>query len=82
MNVISIFSFEHLYYLQKSSGEWFKSLCVRHVFLVIAGVTILVTRWRVMGSAPPTFQVFDNPHSFVNNTLLRVSISAPYIPSV
>lgn len=26
-----------------------------------------------MGSAPPVFQVFDNPHSFVNGTLLRVS---------
>ncbi|XP_061165733.1 protein O-mannosyl-transferase TMTC4-like [Saccostrea echinata] len=55
----------------RPSGEWFKSLCVRHIFLVIIGLTILVTRWRVMGSAPPIFQVFDNPHSFVNNTLIR-----------
>ncbi|KAK3095523.1 hypothetical protein FSP39_015624 [Pinctada imbricata] len=50
---------------------WRRSLIVRQCFLVIAGLTILITRWRVMGSAPPTFQVFDNPHSFVNGTLLR-----------
>lgn len=56
---------------QRPSGEWFKSLCVRHLFLLITGAAILVTRWRVMGSAPPVFQVFDNPHSFVNSTLLR-----------
>lgn len=56
---------------QNTSGDWFKSLCVRHLFLAIAGAAILVTRWRVMGSAPPVFQVFDNPHSFVNGTLLR-----------
>lgn len=56
---------------QNTSGDWFKSLCVRHLFLAITGAAILVTRWRVMGSAPPVFQVFDNPHSFVNGTLLR-----------
>lgn len=56
---------------QNASGDWFKSLCVRHLFLAITGAAILVTRWRVMGSAPPVFQVFDNPHSFVNGTLLR-----------
>lgn len=60
-------------FFQRPSGEWFKSLCVRHLFLLITGAAILVTRWRVMGSAPPVFQVFDNPHSFVNSTLLRVS---------
>lgn len=62
-----------IYCFQNTSGDWFKSLCVRHLFLAITGAAILVTRWRVMGSAPPVFQVFDNPHSFVNGTLLRVS---------
>lgn len=37
-----------------------------------------------MGSAPPVFQVFDNPHSFVNSTLLRVSghLSLTYFVNV
>lgn len=42
--------------------------------LVLAGVFILATRLRVMGSTTPTFQVFDNPHSFVNGTIFRVSM--------
>ncbi|KAL5004274.1 hypothetical protein ScPMuIL_017730 [Solemya velum] len=53
------------------SGQWFKSLVHRQIFILFAGILFLVIRWRIMGSTPPTFQVFDNPHSFVNGTLMR-----------
>jgi hypothetical protein len=42
------------------------------VILLISGLVILITRWRLMGSMTPTFQVFDNPHSFVNGSIYRV----------
>ncbi|XP_074657309.1 protein O-mannosyl-transferase TMTC4-like [Tubulanus polymorphus] len=40
------------------------------LFLVTSG--LLFFRWRIMGSQTPTFQVVDNPHSFVNDTFFRV----------
>ncbi|KAJ8310169.1 hypothetical protein KUTeg_012034 [Tegillarca granosa] len=52
--------------------SWVKSLVFRHILLVLAGVLILATRLRIMGSTTPTFQIFDNPHSFVNGTIFRV----------
>ena len=74
-----IYSFLYFWYLfrmlvffQNDAG-WLRLLVQRHLILFISAVAILVTRWRVMGSAPPTFQVVDNPHSFVNGTILRVS---------
>ena len=51
---------------------WVLSLVKRHVFLLVTGLLIIMVRWRVMGSTPPTFMVFDNPHSFQNGTLIRV----------
>jgi len=39
------------------------------------GIILLVLRWKLMGSTVPTFQVVDNPHSFVSGTILRVSSS-------
>lgn len=57
---------------QASTG-WVKALFFRHVVLLVTGVLVLSARFSVMGSAPPTFQVVDNPHSFLNSTLLRVS---------
>ncbi|XP_064614962.1 protein O-mannosyl-transferase TMTC4-like [Liolophura sinensis] len=56
---------------QKAYPPWLKSLIFRHCILLFTGVILLVVRWRVMGSAPPTFQLMDNPHSFVNGTLMR-----------
>ncbi|KAJ8309666.1 hypothetical protein KUTeg_011531, partial [Tegillarca granosa] len=56
----------------KNNQSWVKSLVFRHILLVLAGVLILATRLRIMGSTTPTFQIFDNPHSFVNGTIFRV----------
>ena len=57
---------------QESNKSWKKCLLYRHVILLISGLVILITRWRLMGSMTPTFQVFDNPHSFVNGSIYRV----------
>ncbi|OPL20217.1 hypothetical protein AM593_04670, partial [Mytilus galloprovincialis] len=57
---------------QEFVKPWKKCLLFRHIILLISGLIILTTRWRIMGSTTPTFQVFDNPHSFVNGSLYRV----------
>lgn len=57
---------------RQGGAPWVTSLVKRQLLLLLGGLAILVTRWRIMGSVTPTFQVFDNPHSFVNGTLLRV----------
>ncbi|XP_021372743.1 transmembrane and TPR repeat-containing protein 4-like [Mizuhopecten yessoensis] len=57
---------------REDDGSWITSLVKRQLLLLCGGLTILATRWRLMGSTTPTFQVFDNPHSFVNGTLTRV----------
>lgn len=51
--------------------RWVSSAIKRHVVLMTTGILVLLFRWRIMGSAPPTFQVFDNPHSFANGSLIR-----------
>lgn len=56
---------------QESNKSWKKCLLYRHVIVLISGLVILITRWRLMGSMTPTFQVFDNPHSFVNGSIFR-----------
>ncbi|VDI71048.1 Hypothetical predicted protein, partial [Mytilus galloprovincialis] len=56
---------------QEFVKPWKKCLLFRHIILLISGLIILTTRWRIMGSTTPTFQVFDNPHSFVNGSLYR-----------
>ena len=50
---------------------WFP-LAVRQAILCATGLLILLTRWQVMGSQTPVFQIVDNPHSFVNSTVFRV----------
>lgn len=57
---------------EESILPWVSSLIKRQMLLLTTAITILLLRWRIMGSTTPTFQVFDNPHSFINNTLLRV----------
>ena len=52
-------------------------LFCRHMVLFLTGTVILIGRWQVMGSTVPTFEVDDNPHSFVNNGALRVGASSP-----
>jgi len=41
--------------------------------VAVFGIIILAVRWRLMGSSAPTFQLVDNPHSFVNGSVYRVS---------
>ncbi|CAG5119359.1 unnamed protein product [Candidula unifasciata] len=68
--------------LKKECGSvapWQVSLVKRHILLTATGVILLVVRWKVMGSSPPTFQIHDNPHSFVNGSLFRVGILICFI---
>ncbi|KAK3796778.1 hypothetical protein RRG08_045784 [Elysia crispata] len=55
----------------RDNKVWLKFVVIRHVILLASALILLTVRWQVMGSSPPTFQVFDNPHSFVNGSLLR-----------
>lgn len=48
-----------------------KPLLFRHAALAVTGMSIAGLRWSVMGFSPPTFQVADNPHSFVEPAWLR-----------
>ncbi|KAK6196139.1 hypothetical protein SNE40_001423 [Patella caerulea] len=56
---------------QDTFPQWLKCLVYRQISLAGTAVFLLVVRWRVMGSTPPTFQVHDNPHSFVEGPLYR-----------
>ncbi|GFN94614.1 transmembrane and tpr repeat-containing protein 4 [Plakobranchus ocellatus] len=66
---------------QHSNKSWQKSMVIRHLILVVAGVALLTVRWQIMGSSPPTFQVFDNPHSFVNGSFYR-ALNYNYLYSI
>lgn len=66
---------------QAYTKPWQRYLACRLLFLLISGLIILTVRWRMMGSATPTFQVFDNPHSFVNGSLYR-AINYIYLYSI
>ncbi|KAK3583356.1 hypothetical protein CHS0354_038972 [Potamilus streckersoni] len=66
---------------EKDFRPWVLSLIKRHIFLFLTAVAILVFRWRIMGSTPPTFQVFDNPHSFTNGTFIR-ALNYNYLYSI
>ncbi|KAH3722053.1 protein O-mannosyl-transferase TMTC4-like [Dreissena polymorpha] len=65
----------------QATQAWVVSLIKRHLVLLSAGLLVFLYRWRIMGSAPPVFQVFDNPHSFVNNTVIR-STNYNYLYSI
>ncbi|KAL3846955.1 hypothetical protein ACJMK2_017895 [Sinanodonta woodiana] len=65
----------------KESRLWVLSLIKRHLFLFLTAVAILIFRWRIMGSTPPTFQIFDNPHSFANGTFIR-ALNYNYLYSI
>ncbi|XP_052784495.1 protein O-mannosyl-transferase TMTC4-like [Mya arenaria] len=60
---------------------WLLSLVKRHLVLLCTGLLVILYRWRLMGSTPPVFQVFDNPHSFVNGTILR-ALNYNYLYSI
>ncbi|PSN55969.1 Transmembrane and TPR repeat-containing protein 4 [Blattella germanica] len=49
-----------------------KPLLLRHMVLLMSGLTLLFVRWKVMASAAPTFQRVDNPASFADSLFTRV----------
>ncbi|XP_059167609.1 protein O-mannosyl-transferase TMTC4-like isoform X2 [Physella acuta] len=67
----------HQKYKNKIALEdnWKMALIKRQLLLTVSAVFLLVVRWRVMGSAPPIFQIHDNPHSFVNGTIFRIAFA-------
>lgn len=54
-------------------SPWMLSLVKRQVFLAVGTASLLIMRWRIMGSSTPIFHLNDNPHSFVEGTVMRVS---------
>lgn len=41
--------------------------------LALGGAGVLYVRWRIMGTGPPAFTEVDNPASFADSMLVRVS---------
>lgn len=48
-------------------------LLMRLALLFLGGSFLLYARWRIMGTGPPSFTEVDNPASFAENVILRVS---------
>lgn len=46
----------------------------RHLVLAVTGIGLLAARWVVMGSTVPRFMKVDNPASFLDSVLFRVSV--------
>jgi len=46
---------------------------MRLALLFLGGSFLLYARWRIMGTGPPSFTEVDNPASFAENVILRVS---------
>lgn len=49
-----------------------RPLLLRHMVLLLSGLSLLFVRWRAMASSAPTFQRVDNPASFADSILTRV----------
>nr|CAD7575998.1 unnamed protein product [Timema californicum] len=49
-----------------------RPLWFRHFAMLMTGIVVLLLRWRVMGSIPPTFQIVDNPASFSDSFIIRI----------
>lgn len=41
--------------------------------MILGGSLLLALRWYIMGASTPVFQQVDNPASFAENLLVRVS---------
>ncbi|XP_046569545.1 protein O-mannosyl-transferase TMTC4-like [Haliotis rubra] len=55
---------------QRRPYPWLKALVTRQLILFLTGISLIVSRLWITGSAP-TFLVKDNPHSFVEVTFYR-----------
>ncbi len=64
-----------LYFLFSSQigGMVRSGLLMRLALLFLGGSFLLYARWRIMGTGPPSFTEVDNPASFAENVILRVS---------
>lgn len=49
-----------------------RSLLGRCTVLALAGVLLVLLRFRIMGFSQPTFKAVDNPASFLDNFFLRI----------
>lgn len=58
--------------LGMNNEQQLRPLLLRHMVLLLSGLSLLFVRWRVMASATPTFQRVDNPASFADRILTRV----------
>lgn len=48
-------------------------LLFRMTLLTLGGTSMLYVRWKIMGTGPPAFTEVDNPASFADSVLVRVS---------
>ena len=48
-------------------------LLFRMTLLALGGAGVLYVRWKIMGTGPPAFTEVDNPASFADSVLVRVS---------
>lgn len=54
-------------------------LLFRMALLTIGGTSMLYIRWKIMGTGPPAFTEVDNPASFADSVLVRVSIEPAHL---
>jgi hypothetical protein len=54
-------------------------LLFRIALLTIGGTSMLYIRWKIMGTGPPAFTEVDNPASFADSMLVRVSIEPGFL---
>lgn len=50
------------------------NMVTRHLVMIVVTVLAIYIRWLLMGSTVPVFQEIDNPASFQDNLLNRVSM--------
>lgn len=56
-----------------SISDLFQSgLPTRLALMLLGGLAMLYSRWKIMGTGPPAFTEVDNPASFAENIFLRV----------
>lgn len=46
---------------------------VRQCIMIVGGSLLFALRWYIMGASTPVFQQVDNPASFAESLLVRVS---------
>lgn len=57
------------------------NMVARHLVMTVVTVFAIYIRWLLMGSTVPVFQEIDNPASFQDNFLYRVSMFLCFVPT-